>query len=72
MGDLDLHKTALLTAITALAALAIACMDDAGASATSPTEITEESAVGTFRCRANPGPKSIIGETMLRAPKPMP
>ena len=70
-GDLDLHKTALLTAITALAALAIACMDDAGPSET-PTEIARESAVGPFRYRANPGPKSIIGETMLRAPKPKP
>ena len=36
------------------------------------SRVAEESAVGPFRYRANPGPKSIIGETMLRAPKPKP
>ena len=33
--------------------------------------VAEEAASGPWRYRAYPGPDSIIGETMLRAPKPM-
>ena len=34
--------------------------------------LAETARGGPFRYRAYPGPESIIGETMLRAPKPKP
>ena len=34
--------------------------------------VAEEASIGPSRYRANPGPESVIGETMLRAPKPKP
>ena len=32
--------------------------------------VAREASIGPSRYRANPGPESVIGETMLRAPKP--